>query len=101
MLKSSVLQLSGLVMVGLLFTNGMMTAQQQERPFSGMDQAVNRNLAEDAGLPARDPYINTEAMGDLWNLILLAAGGTCGFIIGRRWDQIFGRASRTPRAGDR
>jgi hypothetical protein len=100
MLKSSVLQLSGLVMVGFLFCNDMLTAQQQEPPFPGMDQAVNRNLAEDAGLPARDPYINTEAMGELWNLILLAAGGTCGFIIGRRWDQIFGRANRVPKAGN-
>jgi cobalt/nickel transport system permease protein len=53
--------------------------------FSGMDEAVNEKLAEDAGLEPKDPYINTESMGDLWNAVLLLAGGVCGFVIGRWW----------------
>jgi cobalt/nickel transport system permease protein len=59
--------------------------------FSGMDEAVNERLAEAAGRPAREPFINTEAMGDLWNLLLLSAGGICGFVIGRYWHLLWGR----------
>lgn len=63
----------------------------KEGGMSGMDEVVNENLAKAAGLPARDPYINTEAMGDLWNMLLLLAGGICGFIFGRWWHLFWGR----------
>lgn len=59
--------------------------------FSGMDESVNENLAEDAGLPARDPFINLEALGEVWTTILLLAGGVCGFLLGRNWDLLWGR----------
>jgi cobalt/nickel transport system permease protein len=59
--------------------------------FSGMDEAVNERLAEAAGRPAREPFVNTEAMGDLWNLLLLSAGGACGFVVGRYWHLLWGR----------
>jgi hypothetical protein len=59
--------------------------------FSGMDEAVNERLADAAGRPAREPFINTEAMGDLWNLLLLSAGGICGFVFGRYWHLLWGR----------
>ena len=58
-----------------------------------MDESVNEHLAEAAGRPARDPYINTEAMGDLWNMLLLGAGAVCGFIVGRHWDLLWGKRS--------
>ena len=58
---------------------------------TGMDEAVNERLAEDAGLNVRDPYLNIEAMGDLWNMMLLLGGGICGFIIGRWWHILWGR----------
>ena len=58
--------------------------------FAGLDEAVNQKMAAAAGRPARDPYINTEALGDLWNLLLLAAGGICGFIVGRWWHLLWG-----------
>lgn len=67
----------------------------QPAAFPGLDSSVNEALAEEAGLPARDPLINTEAMGELWNLLLLAAGAVCGFIVGRYWDQIWGRRPTT------
>ncbi len=69
------------------------TAAAQEAPssFPGMDEAVNEKMAEEAGAPARDPFINTESMGDLWNTLLLAAGGLAGFILGRNWHQLFGK----------
>ena len=56
--------------------------------FSGMDEAVNEKLAEDAGLKPKDPLINIESMGDIWNAFLLVAGGICGFVIGRWWSLI-------------
>jgi cobalt/nickel transport system permease protein len=56
--------------------------------FSGMDEAVNEKLAENAGLKPKDPFINIESMGDLWNAVLLLAGGVCGFVIGRWWNLI-------------
>jgi hypothetical protein len=55
-----------------------------------MDEAVNEKFAEAAGRPARDPYINTEEMGDLWNFLLLSAGAVCGFILGRWWHLLWG-----------
>jgi cobalt/nickel transport system permease protein len=67
----------------------------EEGGMAGMDEAVNERLAAAAGRPPRDPYVNTEAMGDLWNLLLLSAGGLCGFVVGRYWDHLWGRpASR-------
>ncbi|MBI3985587.1 MAG: energy-coupling factor ABC transporter permease [Lentisphaerae bacterium] len=67
---------------------------------SGMDEAVNERLAENAGRPSRAPYLDTEAMGDVWNCLLLGAGGVCGFIIGRCWHLLFGgnEADVSPRA---
>lgn len=64
---------------------------QDEPAFSGLDESINETLAEEAGVPSRDPFINTEAMGELWTLLLLAGGGICGFIIGRYWDLIWGK----------
>ena len=58
--------------------------------FAGMDETVNEKFAEAAGRPARDPYINTEEMGDLWNFLLLSAGAVCGFILGRWWHLLWG-----------
>ena len=66
------------------------TQATQLGKFAGMDEAVNEKLAEAAGRPARDPYINTESMGDLWSFLMLAAGGVCGFIVGRWWHLLWG-----------
>jgi len=63
---------------------------EADEGFLGMDEAVNEAIAEEAGAPASDPFINIEAMGDVWNTVLLGAGGVCGFIIGRWWHLLFG-----------
>ncbi len=60
--------------------------------FSSMDVVVNEALAEEAGAPAAEPFINIEAMGDLWNTVIMGAGGICGFVIGRWWHLLFGKA---------
>ena len=62
--------------------------------FMGLDEAVNEKLAEAAGRPAREPYIDTESMGDLWNLLLLSAGGVCGFVVGRWWHLLWGNRQK-------
>jgi hypothetical protein len=56
-----------------------------------MDDSVNTDLAAKAGVPARTPYINVEEWGDLWNFVLLFGGAVCGFVVGRRWDNIWGK----------
>ncbi|MCB2185674.1 MAG: energy-coupling factor ABC transporter permease [Deltaproteobacteria bacterium] len=67
-------------------------SQAAEAPaLAGMDEAVNERLAEEAGVPARDPYLDTESLGDLWNSLLLLAGGICGFILGRWWHLLWGK----------
>jgi hypothetical protein len=85
-----------LVLAMLLALPGAAQAQNGGgAEFTGLDEAVNETLAEEAGRPARDPFIDTEAWGELWNLLLLGAGAVCGFIVGRCWNQIFGREART------
>jgi cobalt/nickel transport system permease protein len=74
--------------------SSMAPISDNERGMTGMDEAVNERFAEAAGLPAREPYINTEAMGDLWNMLLLLAGGVCGFIIGRWWHLLWGKQKK-------
>lgn len=59
--------------------------------FSGMDEAVNEKLAEKAGRSPREPYLNMEDKGDIWNLMLLSAGGICGFVLGRYWHLLWGK----------
>ena len=66
-------------------------AQKNPAHFLGMDNSVNTDLAAQAGVPARKPYINVEEWGDLWNFVLLFGGAISGFVVGRRWDQIWGR----------
>lgn len=68
--------------------------------FSGMDETINETLAAKAGQPAREPYLNTESMGDLWNLLLLLAGGICGFILGRYWHLLWGKPKLESHSAD-
>lgn len=63
-------------------------AQPPSASFSGMDEAVNEKLAENAGRPPSAPFVNIHANGDLGNALLLIAGGLCGFVIGRGWHFI-------------
>jgi len=72
-------------------TSSMTAHPQPLNTFSGMDESVNETLAEEAGIIPKDPYINIEAMGDLWNSLLLITGGICGFVLGRWWHLIGGK----------
>jgi cobalt/nickel transport system permease protein len=66
-------------------------SESHEEGMTGMDEAVNEKLAEDAGKAPRDPYINLESLGDVWNTVMLLGGAICGFIIGRWWHILFDR----------
>lgn len=87
----------GLVGSGVETAAPRAQAAEEPGPLSGMDEAVNERLAEAAGVAAREPYLNTEALGDLWNALLLLAGGVCGFIIGRWWHLLWGKADQEAR----
>jgi cobalt/nickel transport system permease protein len=70
------------------------SAQAQAAPhkgFTGMDEAVNEAMANQAGAKAHDPYINLEKQGDVWNFVLLMGGGIAGFIVGVNWHHLFGK----------
>ena len=60
--------------------------------YTGMDEKVNEAMAAAGGAPARAPFLNTEKLGDLWNLILLLGGAIAGFIVGLNWNQLFGKS---------
>jgi hypothetical protein len=82
------------IAVAVGFSTPGVLAQGGDRParFPGLDQSVNVDLADKAGIPARKPYLNVEEWGDLRNLMLLLGGGVCGFVFGRYWDQIWGKS---------
>ena len=71
-------------------------AESHSEGMAGMDEAVNEKLAEDAGRSPRDPYINLEALGDVWNTVMLLGGAICGFIIGRWWHLLFEKKENGP-----
>jgi len=71
------------------------TEEEEEGGMAGMDEVVNEAMAEAAGLTPRDPYINLEAMGDVWNAIMLLAGAICGFIFGRYWHLLAGEDQKS------
>jgi len=54
----------------------------------GVDEAVVKKFAEQAGRPPRDPYINT-AQGDLLLFCFLCAGTVGGFIAGYYFRALF------------
>lgn len=68
-------------------------------PMSGMDEAVNEDMAKRAGVQPRDPYIDVESMGDLWNALLLLAGGVCGFVLGKWGHLLWGSPDEPGNAG--
>ncbi len=72
----------------------VVSATAKPAGFSGMDEIVNEAVANAGGAAPQDPYINTEAMGDLWNFVLLLGGGLAGFVIGRNWHQLFGKRQK-------
>jgi cobalt/nickel transport system permease protein len=74
---------------------------ESKAAFSGMDESVNEKMSEEAGLKAKEPYINLESQGDLWNAALLLGGGIAGFLLGRNWHILFGNKKQPAEAANR
>lgn len=55
----------------------------------GVDESVVERIAEEAGRPAREPYINTD-QGDVLLFVFLTAGTVGGFIAGYQYRKLFG-----------
>lgn len=73
LLRSVVVVVTGLVVCTM--------ASHSCAEWPGVDEAVVKKFAEDAGRSPRDPYINT-AQGDMLLFCFLLAGAVGGFIIG-------------------
>lgn len=56
--------------------------------WEGVDEAVVKKFAEQAGRPPRDPYINT-ARGDMLLFCFLLAGAVGGFAGGYCFRELF------------
>ncbi|MGE5855794.1 MAG: cobalt transporter [Syntrophaceae bacterium] len=78
-LAVAVLLLAALSWIALGMTTGN---------WSGVDESVVERTAEEAGRPARDPYINTD-QGDLLLFVFLLAGACGGFVAGYFYRALF------------
>ncbi len=76
-----------LVLAGLLFA-GPACPSGRAASWSGVDKAVIEQVAEKAGRPAREPFINTD-QGDLLLFVFLLAGIIGGFIGGYYFRALF------------
>lgn len=63
-------------------------AQAGESKWAGVDETVVEKVAEEAGRPAREPFINTD-QGDLLLFVFLLAGVAGGFTMGVYYRQLF------------
>ena len=59
-----------------------------EGKWSGVDEAVVKKFAEQAGRPGREPYINT-GEGDMLLFVFLIAGTVGGFVGGYYFRELF------------
>lgn len=69
---------------------------QAEGKWSGVDETVVEKFAEQAGRPARDPYINV-GEGDMLLFCFLVAGAVGGFVLGYNYRRLF---REEPRAAE-
>ncbi len=70
--------------VGLLSSS----ACSAQSSWEGVDKTVVEKVAEQAGHPARAPYLNTD-QGDLLLFLFLLAGAVGGFIAGYTFRSLF------------
>jgi len=61
---------------------------QMPHTWAGVDETVVEKYAEEAGRPARKPYINTD-QGDLLLFVFLIAGAAGGFMGGYSFRILF------------
>jgi cobalt/nickel transport protein len=64
------------------------SACSAQSSWEGVDKTVVEKVAEQAGHPAREPYLNTD-QGDLLLFLFLLAGAVGGFIAGYTFRSLF------------
>lgn len=74
--------------VALLALLAGLALSRTEADWSGVDESVVEKFAEEAGRPARDPYINTDK-GDLLLFVFLVGGAAGGFVGGYYFRELF------------
>lgn len=74
--------------VSAALTYAPLTAQAGGAKWAGVDETVVEKFAEEAGRPAREPFINTD-QGDLLLFVFLLAGVAGGFTMGVYYRQLF------------
>lgn len=62
--------------------------------YSALDDLTD-GMAARAGTPTKSPLIDLEKYHDIWSSMMMIAGLIVGFIIGRRWHILFGKAEDT------
>jgi hypothetical protein len=83
-----ILAVAGLLLAGPAYLSGRAAS------WPGVDEAVIEKVAEKAGRPAREPFINTD-QGDLLLLVFLVAGIAGGFVAGYNFRTLFPPKRRT------
>jgi ABC-type cobalt transport system substrate-binding protein len=84
------------VIAGLLFALAVTVVASladTDNKWPGVDDAVVKKFAEDAGRPAREPYLNF-GEGDIQLFLFLIAGTVGGFVVGYYYRDLL-----APRAG--
>jgi cobalt/nickel transport protein len=79
--------LVGLVLLALALAVSF-SLSNPEGKWSGVDEAVVKKFADEAGRPPREPYINT-GQGDMLLFVFLVAGAMGGFVGGYYYRELF------------
>ena len=72
----------------LLLASLLTAGCRSDSKWEGVDKTVIEKVAEDAGHPAREPYLNTDR-GDLLLFLFLIAGAAGGFVAGYAFRSLF------------
>jgi ABC-type cobalt transport system substrate-binding protein len=79
------------IITGLLFALALTVVvglADTDNKWPGVDDAVVKKFAEDAGRPAREPYLNF-GEGDIQLFFFLIAGAVGGFVAGYYYRDLF------------
>jgi cobalt/nickel transport protein len=79
------------IITGLLFALALtvvVSLAETDNKWPGVDDAVVKKFAEDAGRPAREPYLNF-GEGDIQLFFFLIAGAVGGFVAGYYYRDLF------------
>jgi ABC-type cobalt transport system substrate-binding protein len=79
----------------LLALGSWLALRQMEGQWPGVDESVVEKVAEEAGRPARDPYINTD-QGDMLLFVFTVAGACGGFVAGYYFRELFSMKEDNP-----